>query len=511
MGEKKKEAHRALYRKYRSKSLDEIIGQEHITTSLKNAVKNNTLSHAYLFTGPRGVGKTSIARILAHEINNIAYTDDSAHLDIIEIDAASNRRIDDIRDLREKVNLAPVNAAYKVYIIDEVHMLTPESFNALLKTLEEPPAHVIFILATTEVHKLPATIVSRTQRHTFRAVPIPQVTAHLKAIAKSEGIKVEDDALTLLAEHGEGSFRDSISLLDQISHLPQPVSKAVVEDLLGLAPGDGLAEVLVGARRGDTGQCLEKIHTLQESGVSPTRIADQLIALLRSAVNDGSTLNLIRNLLSVSASIQPGLSLDIAIIEYCLSHKASSSPANTPSSPVLVVQERKTAPVVKLPKQTTAPTKSKPKEVSLVQAKEDALEKKENIQTSKKVTNEESSIEDDDWRDILSEVKERNSSLYTVMRLAHTALEGDTCILSFQFPFHQKRADETKNKQLISEIISNQIGFQPKIVTRIDTELKRKEITSTAETPEPDSAHASLITNIQDMMGGGEIVDARNT
>ena len=244
MGKKKKEAHRALYRKYRSKSLDEIIGQEHITTSLKNAIKNNTLSHAYLFTGPRGVGKTSIARILAHEINDITYTDDSAHLDIIEIDAASNRRIDDIRDLREKVNLAPVNATYKVYIIDEVHMLTSESFNALLKTLEEPPAHVIFILATTEVHKLPATIVSRTQRHTFRAVPTPQVTAHLKAIAKSEGIKVDDDALTLLAEHGEGSFRDSISLLDQISHLPQPVSKAVIEDLLGLAPRDELVEML---------------------------------------------------------------------------------------------------------------------------------------------------------------------------------------------------------------------------------------------------------------------------
>lgn len=510
MGEKKKEAHRALYRKYRSKSLDEIIGQEHITTSLKNAIKNNTLSHAYLFTGPRGVGKTSIARILAHEINDIAYTDDSAHLDIIEIDAASNRRIDDIRDLREKVNLAPVNARYKVYIIDEVHMLTPESFNALLKTLEEPPVHVIFILATTEVHKLPATIVSRTQRHTFRAVPTPQVTAHLKAIAKNEGIQVDDDALILLAEHGEGSFRDSISLLDQISHLPQPVSKATIEDLLGLAPHNELTEVLVNARQGSTAHSLEKIHILKENGVSPARIADQLIALLRSEVNDESSLNLMRNLLSVGASTQPGLSLDIAIIDYCLAHETNQPQDGKTTTHELVTQKIKTTKDVSSPVEPTSPEELVVEDTPPPQAKDTISEKAETVQAPKKKSVETSSIEDG-WRDILSEVKERNSSLYTVMRLAHPVLEGDTCILSFQFPFHQKRADETKNKQLISEIISNQIGSQPEIVTRVDASLKRTEVTHTAKMTEPDSAHASLITNIQDMMGGGEIVDARNT
>jgi DNA polymerase-3 subunit gamma/tau len=152
----------ALYRKYRSKTLSEVIGQEHITATLANALKTGKISHAYLFTGPRGVGKTSIARILAHEINQLPYTDDSMHLDIIEIDAASNRRIDEIRDLRDKVNIAPTSAKFKVYIIDEVHMLTKEAFNALLKTLEEPPKHVVFILATTEIHKLPETIISRT-------------------------------------------------------------------------------------------------------------------------------------------------------------------------------------------------------------------------------------------------------------------------------------------------------------------------------------------------------------
>src|ERR1700709_76040 len=172
----------ALYRKYRSKSLGEIVGQEHITTTLKNALKAGRVSHAYLLTGPRGVGKTSIARILAHEINGLPY-DDEAHLDIIEIDAASNRRIDEIRDLRDKVSTAPASAKYKVYIIDEVHMLTKEAFNALLKTLEEPPAHVVFILATTEAHKLPETIISRTQRHIFRPGNKDKVTTHLKSLA----------------------------------------------------------------------------------------------------------------------------------------------------------------------------------------------------------------------------------------------------------------------------------------------------------------------------------------
>src|SRR6266478_3901779 len=170
-----------LYRKYRSRSLDEIVGQEHITDTLKQALKQGRISHAYLLTGPRGVGKTSVARILAHEINGLPYTDDSAHLDIIEIDAASNRRIDEIRELREKVHVAPTSAKYKVYIIDEVHMLTREAFNALLKTLEEPPAHVVFILATTDAHKLPETIVSRTQRFNFKPVPKQQVIDHLAA------------------------------------------------------------------------------------------------------------------------------------------------------------------------------------------------------------------------------------------------------------------------------------------------------------------------------------------
>ncbi len=223
----------ALYRKYRSKSLDTVVGQEHITTTLAHALKSGTFAHAYLFTGPRGTGKTSIARILAHEINGLPYEDDSAHLDIIEIDAASNRRIDEIRDLRDKVNVAPAIAKYKVYIIDEVHMLTREAFNALLKTLEEPPAHVVFMLATTEVHKLPETIISRTQRFMLKPVELSKVAAHLRTIADGEGIAIDDEALAMIAAHGEGSFRDSISLLDQTRGHDGAVDSAYVRQLIG--------------------------------------------------------------------------------------------------------------------------------------------------------------------------------------------------------------------------------------------------------------------------------------
>ena len=236
----------ALYRKYRSKSLGEVIGQEHVTNTLANALKSGRVSHAYLLSGPRGVGKTSIARILAHEINSLTY-DGEAHLDIIEIDAASNRRIDEIRDLRDRVNTAPAHAKYKVYIIDEVHMLTKEAFNALLKTLEEPPAHVVFILATTEAHKLPETIVSRTQRYSLRPAPEELVVGHLREIADGEKIVIDDDALTLVARHGEGSFRDSISLLDQASSVSEHVTRADVERILGLAPDEYIAQLSDGS------------------------------------------------------------------------------------------------------------------------------------------------------------------------------------------------------------------------------------------------------------------------
>src|SRR5665213_487201 len=257
----------ALYRKYRSKSLDEIVGQEHITESLKHAIKDHNISHAYLLTGPRGVGKTSIARILAYAVNDVPYSDESEQLlDIIEIDAASHRRIEEMRDLREKVNFTPSILKYKVYIIDEVHMLTKEAFNALLKTLEEPPAHVIFILATTELNKVPETIISRTQRYNFRPVPRDRVIEHLKYIAEAEKIQIDDEALGLIAVHGKGSFRDSISLLDQIRNQSDKISVDNVLDTIGLAPTQIIDSIKEAVVANDKLQLLRILADIDNSG-----------------------------------------------------------------------------------------------------------------------------------------------------------------------------------------------------------------------------------------------------
>ncbi len=202
----------ALYRKYRPRDFEEVLGQEHVVAVLKNAVKLGRVSHAYLFSGPRGTGKTSVARILARDIG----CDD---VDLIEIDAASSRGIDEIRALREAVRFVPFKSPYKVYVVDEVHMLTREAFNALLKTLEEPPKHVIFILATTEAAKLPETIVSRCQHFIFRKVPENIIFQSLLEIAKKEGFKMDEEAASLIALFADGSFRDSQSMLDQILSL----------------------------------------------------------------------------------------------------------------------------------------------------------------------------------------------------------------------------------------------------------------------------------------------------
>ena len=184
----------ALYRKYRSRNLSEVLGQDHITEILRAALEQGKIAHAYLLTGPRGVGKTSVARILAYEINKLPYDEDATHLDIIEIDAASNNGVDDIRNLREKSQVAPVSATKKVYIIDEVHMLSKQAFNALLKTLEEPPEHVVFILATTDADRLPATIISRVQQFYFHPIPTDVIAKQLARIAELEGFKIEPDA-----------------------------------------------------------------------------------------------------------------------------------------------------------------------------------------------------------------------------------------------------------------------------------------------------------------------------
>jgi len=286
----------SLYRKWRSQSFDEIIGQDAIVKTLKNAISMNRLSHAYLFSGPRGTGKTSTARILAKALNckkgltpnpcgkcdQCQKIKDGHSVDVIEIDAASNRGIDEIRDLREKVRFAPVEGRYKVYIIDEVHMLTSEAFNALLKTLEEPPAHVIFVLATTEPNRVPLTILSRCQRLDFARIPLPKIVEHLKGVAKAEGFGIEEEALNLVARDGDGSMRDAISLLDQlVSFCGKKITFDDVITVLGTADEELLFGFSSAIASEDLKKAMDLVSQALLSGMSIPQVTKDIVGHFR--------------------------------------------------------------------------------------------------------------------------------------------------------------------------------------------------------------------------------------
>ena len=305
--------HLALYRKYRPKTFEEVIGQEHITKALQNQIMLDKISHAYLFTGSRGIGKTSIARIFARAVNcennkngSPCGTCDACKrlqkendINIIEIDAASNNRVDDVRELREKVKFLPVGAKYKVYIIDEVHMLTDSAFNALLKTLEEPPAHVIFILATTEAHKLPATILSRCVRFDFRLVGADQLTRFLENVLDNENISYDSEALRLIALAGEGSVRDTLSIADcVVAYSDGKITKENVLKVLGSTDQELLIEFFDKLLNKDIGGILEEVNRLDRNGKNLSVFVKDLsrqarnLLICKSCKNPNEILNL---------------------------------------------------------------------------------------------------------------------------------------------------------------------------------------------------------------------------
>ena len=285
----------ALYRKYRPQTFDEVVGQDHIVKTLVNQIKYDKISHAYLFTGSRGTGKTSIAKIFARAINctnlkngspcgecEVCKSLEGTNIDVLEIDAASNNGVDEIRDLREKVKYPPVVGRYKVYIIDEVHMLSISAFNALLKTLEEPPAQTVFILATTEVHKLPATILSRCLRFDFKLVSLEDLTNHLKNILTKEGVKFEDSAVNVIARAGEGSVRDTLSIADRcVSFAGDNLTYQKVIDVLGISERETLISMTNAILSRDVGSALTQLDSVLSSGKSPLVFSNDLISYFR--------------------------------------------------------------------------------------------------------------------------------------------------------------------------------------------------------------------------------------
>ncbi|MBR0137200.1 MAG: DNA polymerase III subunit gamma/tau [Erysipelotrichaceae bacterium] len=290
-------AYKALYRKYRPSNFDEVVGQQHIVKTLQNAIENNKLAHAYLFCGPRGTGKTSIAKLLAKTINctakkkpcckcdNCLQIQEGSHPDVVELDAATNNGVDEVRELIEKVKYSPMQGKYKVYIIDEVHMMTNNAFNALLKTLEEPPEYCIFVLATTEPHKVLPTIISRCQRFDFNKIPTNVIEGHLKNICKKEKISISDDALRLIAEIADGGMRDALSVLDQcIAYSQDNITVEDVGAVYGVTTVSEKIELIKQIKKRDTSELMNMINSISNRGIDLKRLTIELIDIFKEAV-----------------------------------------------------------------------------------------------------------------------------------------------------------------------------------------------------------------------------------
>lgn len=455
---------RALYRRYRPLKLSDLVGQDAIVQSLTGALKRHTFANAYLFVGPRGTGKTSAARILAHAVNDFDYQLEDERLDIIEIDAASNTGVDSIRSLRENAMIAPSVGKYKVYIIDEVHMLSRSAFPALLKLIEEPPAHVIFIMATTEAHKVPATIVSRSQKFIFKLADADTMKKHLQAVAQKEDIKINSEALDIIVRRGGGSFRDSLSLLDQISTLSNgEINAELVHEVLGLPSDLVVKDLLQAFLAGDSNTITKRLKDSASSGLRPETIADELIERAL-ATSDSRFVPLLASLIEVKRSDYPAAKLLLAFLTQLPQIKTPSLPkVQLLSSQAMP----KIAPVLSPAQTVVAPAPSSPKETTPAH-------------TCIQITGNETA----DWDSLVAAVGEKNAGLKGLLNNVHYRFSKTSLTIYEPNTFVRKK---------IATFRGLILSFLP---TYFELTLSDKPLLS-----------SSTLDDIAQIMGGGEEVN----
>ncbi len=504
----------ALYHSYRPQSFDDVLGQPHIVAVLKSAIANDRVGHAYLFSGPRGVGKTSVARILAKAINCqeraesgesrvegipcnkcpacISITNGSA-LDVIEIDAASNRGIDEIRELRDRVRFAPTQLKKKVYIIDEVHMLTKEAFNALLKTLEEPPAHAVFVLATTELQKIPETIFSRCQHFQFRRANPEAVGKHLIAIAKDEGRTIEPDALELLVLRSEGSYRDALSALEQI--LTADPAKAItatkVRELFGLPAEETALDTLAAIAAGDRARILELLEELATLGIALESFVAELIRVVRlllfittlgqerfgggsdqlraalpgllDAFDTRALLALLTGLTEATTAMRTSPLPSIPGELLLLSESNNRAPQSQPRSSLPQAKTlQKSEPAVAVSKYES-PVAERAVESTTVEAEPVVNQPSEISATIDQVVatpTDQAELTHDIWRLVRQTLAKQDTSLTMILgdRSEPPRREGNRVILDVPYKFHVDRLLDPKARRLIEAALTDAIG-----------------------------------------------------
>ena len=533
----------SLYQKYRPSNFSQVVGQEKIVQTLQNALKSGRVGHAYLFAGQRGTGKTTFARILAKAVNCDKSKDGEAcgkceqcktiesgqSVDIIEIDAASNRGIDEIRELRDKIKFAPTASKYKVYIIDEVHMLTKEAFNALLKTLEEPPAHVIFILATTEAHKLPATILSRVQRFDFGRIKPSDLMKNLRHIVDEEKIDIDDAALSLIAAKADGSHRDSISILEQIKSYASKISTQEVEEVLGLANREFVAKlaklIVSGDRKGalcsaeeyyQTGYDLVELSValaeafkaaiLYASGAKELLLEWQAEdEFLQSAAKSELTqllavcelflegAKLIKNapspLIPLELAISKSISRLCGDIAQVKTENINSKSQETNSKQIPNSKILNNKPKAEIQAESGADSRGVGPDSLGVDAEtanaattvltiESATESPTVLTTESPIepTTESPSatipLDEESWKTILDKIKTENASLNALLRdIRPLGKDEGKLVLCAKFKFHKEKISEIKNRDLIEKIIEEVLGERLSIFCELSDKL----------------------------------------